>query len=183
MLTGVTGRDRTRSEARVRLVVALTLNAAMTMWAMPASAQSLSPATVTVSDFAAVTLDGTAKTTTATMASFSVTDSAGAGWHVTVQATQLAEVNDVGQYVAGGKTIPTSSLSMPAPAVTPGAAVTVTPGPYAIDGATVQIASAASGATGTFDFTQGGPITLSLPAGVYARSYRSDVTVAVASGP
>jgi hypothetical protein len=152
--------------------------------ASPAEAQVLTPNPVTVSDFAPVTLDGTPKTTTATMANFSVADDGGAGWHVTVQATQFREFDTgAGAYVTGGKTLPTGSLSMPAPAVTPTGSITVPAGPHAIDGATVQLASAAAGTTGTYDFTQGGPLTLTLPSSAYARAYRSDVTIAVASGP
>lgn len=61
--------------------------------------------------------------------------------------------------------------------------VVVAAGPYFTDGATVKIVSAAPGSSGTFNFSQGGPLTLSLPASAYARAYRSDVTVGVASGP
>lgn len=165
------------------MVVALAI-AATAVTPPGAMGQTLTPATVTVEDFPAVTLDGTAKTTSAAMSNFSVTDSAGAGWNVTVRATRFAEVDGAGQYVSGGKTLPTGSLTMPAPTFTPSSAlVAVTAGPYAIDGATVKIVSAAPASTGTFDFTQGGPLTLSLPASTYARAYRSDVTVAVASGP
>ena len=149
-----------------------------------ASAQSLNPATVTVSDFASVVLNGTAATTTATMSDFTVTDTAGVGWHVSVQATVFAEVDGTGAYVTGGKTLPAGSLAMPAPTVTPsGGSVTVAAGPYLLDGATVQIVTAGSGTTGTFTLTQGGSLTLSLPASAFARTYRSDVTVAVQSGP
>jgi hypothetical protein len=147
--------------------------------------QSLTPNPVTVSDFAAVTLDGTAKTTTATMSDFSIADDGGAGWHVTVQATQFREFDAVaGQYVTGGKALPNGSLTMPAPTVIPSAAsITVPAGPHAIDGASVVLASATAGTTGTYDFTFGGPLTLTLSGSTYARSYRSEITIAVASGP
>lgn len=59
----------------------------------------------------------------------------------------------------------------------------MTDGPYAVDGATVRTISAAAGSTGAFDILQSGPLTLSVPASAYARVYRSEVTVAVASGP
>jgi hypothetical protein len=148
-------------------------------------AQSLTPNPVTVSDFAAVTLDGTAKTTTATMSDFSIADDSGAGWHVTVQATLFREFDaSAGQYVTSGQALPTGSLTMPAPAITPSAAsITVPAGPHAIDGASVVLASATAGTTGTYDFTFGGPLTLTLPSSTYARSYRSEITIAVASGP
>lgn len=148
-----------------------------------ATAQTLDPATVTVSDFGPVVLDGTPTSTTATMSDFTVTESAGDGWHVTVQATQFAEVDSTGAYVAGGKTLPTGSLAMPAPAISPGAGATVAPGPYLIDGANVKIVTVAAGNPGTFQLTQSGPLTLSIPSSAYARSYRSEVTVALYSGP
>lgn len=165
-------------------ILAAALAATAPASASVAVAQSLTPDPVTVSDFAPVTLDGTAKTTTATMSDFSVTDTAGAGWHVTVGAAQFREFDaGAGQYVTGGKTLPAGSLTMPAPTVSPVTAITIPPGPYAIDGATVQLASAATGTTGIYDFTQGGPLTLTLPSSAYARTYRSDVTITVASGP
>lgn len=148
-----------------------------------AAAQTLDPATVTVSDFGPVVLDGTPRSTTATMSDFTVTESAGTGWHVTIQATQFAEVDATGQYVAGGKTLPTGSLAMPAPGISPTAGATVTAGPYLIDGANVKIVTVAAGNPGTFTLTQSGPLTLSVPTSAYARSYRSEVTVGLHSGP
>ncbi len=166
--------------ARPILAAALALATS----APAALGQTLAPNPVTISDFASVTLDGTAKTTTATLSDFSITDTAGAGWHLTVGATQFQEFDvGTGQYVTGGKILPTGSLSMPAPTVTPATGITIAPGPHSIDGATVQFASAATGTTGTYDFTQGGPLTLTVPASAYARTYRSEVTIAVASGP
>lgn len=148
-----------------------------------ATAQTLDPATVSVSDFAPVVLDGTPMSATATMSDFTVTDSAGDGWHVMVQATQFAEVDSTGAYVAGGKTLPVGSLAMPAPGISPAEGASVSAGPYLIDGATVQIVSVASGNPGTFSVTQSGPLTLSIPSSAYARSYRSDMTIALHSGP
>lgn len=177
---------RTLCSDALRIGGALTLALAFATVAMvdAASGQSLSPATVTVSDFPSVVLSGDPATTTATMGDYSVTDSDGLGWHVTVQASQFAEVDGAGGYVTGGKTLPVGSLAMPAPTVTPtDASVSIAPGPYLIDGATVQIVTAAVGTTGTFDFTQGGPLSLSIPSNAYARSYRSEITVSVQAGP
>ena len=145
-----------------------------------------------VGNFAGVTLNGTAQTTTATFGAFSATDArgTGAGWNVTVQATQFAEHNGT-IYVASGETLPTSSLSMPAPTVaksdgTSSAEPSITAGPYTIDaGSAVKIASAAADGTGmgSYDFTQGGSLSLHIPASAYAKTYRSDVTLSVVTGP
>lgn len=155
----------------------------------PAGAQSLSITAITVSDFSAVSLSGTVTTTTATMSNFSVTDSraTGEGWNVVVQGSAFAEWNGTG-YVAGGRTLPVGSLSMPAPSVSSTEATpsppAMTAGPYAIDGYAVKIASAAAGTgEGTYTFTQTGPLTLTVVAAAYARTYRSEITVSVASGP
>lgn len=151
---------------------------------------SLSITAPTVGNFTGVTLSGAATTTTATLAAFTATDArgSGAGWNVTVQATQFKE-HDGTIYVASGKTLPTSALSMPAPTVaspgTTSADPSITAGPYLIDaGSAVKIASAALDAgMGTYDFTQVGSLTLSIPASAYAKTYRSDVTVSVVTGP
>lgn len=177
-----------RIKRKVALVTASAF-ALVALLAAPAQAQSQSLAitAVTVSDFSTVALTGSAITTTATMSDFSITDSRALaeGWNVVVQGTQFAEHNGT-VYVAGGKTLPAGSLSMTAPTVssTQSPLPTVTSGPYSIDGHAVKIASAALGTgLGTYTFTQNGPLTLTVVAGAYARAYRSDITVSVASGP
>lgn len=146
----------------------------------------------TAGDFTAVTLDGTAKTTTATFAGFEVNDprGTGAGWNVTVQATQFKEW-DGAAYVATGKTLALNSLSLAAPTVaadgTTSAAPSITAGPYSVDAASaVKIASAATNTgMGKYDFTQAtaSPLTLSIPTTAYAKSYRSTLTVSTVTGP
>ena len=144
---------------------------------------SLSVTTPSVGDFGGITLNGTARTTTATMGTFTVTDSrgTGVGWSVTVQATQ---------FTSGGHTLPLGSASMPVPSV---AKVTpqstglpaIMPGPYTIDGiSATKIASAAADGSGegSYIFTPG-LLTLSVPASTYAGTYTSTVTVSVISGP
>lgn len=151
----------------------------------------------TAGDFTAVTLDGTAKTSTASLDGFEVNDArgSGAGWNVTVQATQFAEWDSTlntgaGGYVTGGKTLALNSLSLKAPTVaadgTTSAAPSITAGPYNIDaGTAVKISSAAANAgMGKYDFTQASsPLTLSIPTSAYAKTYRSTVTVSTVTGP
>jgi hypothetical protein len=151
----------------------------------------------TVGNFAGVTLDGTAKSTTASFDGFEVNDArgTGAGWNVTVQATQFAEWDSTlnagaGGYVTSGKTLALNSLSLAAPTVaadgTTSAAPSITAGPYNVDaGSAVKIASAAVDAgMGKYDFTQAAtPLTLSIPSSAYAKTYRSTVTVSTVTGP
>jgi hypothetical protein len=142
----------------------------------------------TAPDFSGVTLDGTAKQTTTTLSTFEVNDSrgTGAGWNVTVSATQFKE-HDGTAYVTGGKTLPTGSLSMAAPTVaadgTTSPVPTLTAGPYTIDGASVKIASAsADTGMGKYDFSSSA-LTLTVPSSAYAKGYRSSLTVTLATGP
>lgn len=175
-------------EEAVRRTILVLTTLCLLFVSTSAHAQSLSISAIAVSDFTPVTLSGTLTTTTATMSDFSVTDSRGTGegWNVVVQGSLFAEWN--GGYVAGGRTLPAGSLSMPAPSVSSPEATpsppAMTAGPYPIDGHAVKIASAAAGSgQGTYTFTQTGPLTLTVVAAAYARTYRSEITVSVASGP
>lgn len=152
-----------------------------------AGALGLSPEPA-VGDFVVVTLDGTVRTTTSSMDPFSVTDArgSGTGWKVTIQASRFRQW-DGGAYVAGGRDLPAGSLAMPAPQVTAqgtdSAFPVVTPGPYAIDGATITVAVAGAGAgMGTYAFTPA-DLTLTVPAGAYAATYRSEIAISITSGP
>jgi WxL domain surface cell wall-binding len=139
--------------------------------------------TPSVDDFASVTLNGAAQSTTAGMGTFDVTDArgTGVGWNVTVQADQ---------FDSGTHTLPMDSISMPAPSVgkiaaTSGSVPSIISGPYHIDNASaVKIASAAGDGTGmgSYRFTPD-VLTLSVPANAYAGTYTSTVTVSVNSGP
>lgn len=142
----------------------------------------------TAPDFGGVTLDGTAKTDTSTLSVFEANDSRGTGegWNVTIAGSQFAE-HDGANYVTGGTTLATNSLSMAAPTVTADGTdspvPTMTAGPYTIDGVSVKIASAAADTgMGTYDFSTAG-LTLAIPADTYANAYRSDLTVTLATGP
>ena len=154
------------------------------------TAAEISLGAISVSDFGAVTLDGTANTTSATMAAFSVNDArgSGAGWNVTIAATEFAEW-DGSAYVDGGKTLGTSRTSLGNATVakideTSSNVPTMTAGVYTLDaGAAVEIASAGEGeGMGTYTITPGA-VSLTVDADAYARNYRSDVTVSLTSGP
>lgn len=181
--------------AALGALLAAAAIAAPTAGAAPAdlvvTGGSVSIPAVAVGNFSGITLDGTAKTSTATMDAFSVTDSrgTGGGWHVTAQATRFAEWNGTA-YVAVGKTLPVGSLSMAAPTVaangTTSPAPTITAGPYTLDGGgAIKIASAAvDTGMGKYDFTTGvSKLTLTVPSSAYAKTYRSDLTVSVVAGP
>lgn len=143
-----------------------------------------------VGDFDPVTLDGTPKTTAALMAPFGVVDATGtgAGFKVTIQASQFAEVDGGGGYVPSGRVLPAESLSMAQATVaasgTKSAPPVVSPGPYVIDGAgAVKLLSAAPlTGMGRYVVTPGG-LTLSVPGDAFASTFRSDVTLSLVSGP
>jgi len=143
-----------------------------------------------VTDFDGVTLDGTAVQTNADFGGvdnkFRVSDprGTGAGWHVTMQASQ---------FNSGSKTLALNSLTVAKPSVAavdennallvPTLAGAAT---YAVDaGAAVDVASAAADkGLGLYDFTYAtDALELSLPADVYAGTYTSTVTLTVATGP
>jgi X-Pro dipeptidyl-peptidase len=183
-----------------RLAVTLAASAVLTSALAPAALAADTTVTVTggtltvtnplVANFPGVTLNGSAQTVAAAMDAFSATDGrgSGAGWNVTVQATRFSEVS-AGAIVVGGKQLPASSLTMPAPTVaangTTSAAPTITAGPYTLDaGSAVKIASAAvDTGMGKYDFTQGGNLSLSVPSTAYAKTYKSTVTVSAVTGP
>lgn len=151
----------------------------------------LSLSGITVSDFDAVTIDGTATLTPATLSDFAVADfrGSGAGWHLTAQATQFAEYDAETGYVPGGATLAQGSLWMDAPEVSPvgdtsSPAPVVPPGPHAIDidGVVTFATAAADTGMGEYAFTAAS-LNLSLPADVRATTYRSTVTVDLVSGP
>jgi len=140
-------------------------------------------------NFTAVTLDGTAKTSTATIPTFSATDARGTGlgWRISVAGTQFCEqLSGATCVVSSPKTLPTGSLSVVAPSATAGTGSGTVPTMSAmtgLDGATDTLASAAL-LNGMGSYTFGTSVaTLSLAANVYAKTYVSTITYTIATGP
>lgn len=182
--------------------VLAALAAALTVLALPAgafasgasssvtlSAGALSFSTTpSASDFAATTLTGAAQTIHTNFANWGVNDAtgSGAGWHVTFQASQFTG--------AGPITLPTSSLVLTAPVVTPAvgniAVAPLTQGAtFTLDGGSaVAIVHALVGTgQGGWTMTQsnaaGGDLALTIPTTAGAGTYTSNLTFTLATGP
>ena len=175
------------------LAAALPLMAAVPAMASPTSvavsAGALGVSAPAVNDFAVVVLDGAAQTAHTSLQPFSVTDARGSGqgWTLSLQATPFREWDGTA-YVPDGKTLPPGSLTLAGVSVTAAAtdsdAPTVVAGPYPLDGPAVTVAAAAAGAgMGTFTFEPTGELAVAVPAHAYARAYRSELSISVASGP
>ncbi len=136
-------------------------------------------------DFLGRSITGAAQTTTASLATFSVSDltGAGAGWTVTAQATPFEDdadalnVLDVGSLSMSLPTVTSPDTESPDP--------TVEAAPYVIDtgASAVLIATAdVNEGMGTYVFSAT-TLTLALPADVFAGTYTSTVTVSAAATP
>lgn len=142
-----------------------------------------------VNDFAVITLSGSAQAAEAPLEPFAVTDARGTGqgWTLVVQASTFREW-DGSAYVAGGKALPLGSLSLVGLSVagdgTDSPAPEVVVGPYVLDNNAVPVAVAATGTgMGRFTVTPTGGLRVAVPASAYARTYRSEVSLSVTSGP
>jgi hypothetical protein len=144
--------------------------------------------TPSASDFASTALTGAQQTIHTNFANWGVNDArgSGAGWHVTFQASQFTGTGPI--------TLPTSSLVLTTPVVTPSginlAAPPVTQGAtFTLDsGSAVAIVHAlALTGQGSWTMTQsnagGGDLALTIPADASAGTYTSNLTFTLASGP
>lgn len=136
-------------------------------------------------DFGTVTLSGSAQTVNKTVGDVNETDltGTGAGWHVTVKASQFA---------SGSYSLPVGSLQLAAPTAitktggtTSAAPVTQTGAPWVIDTASaVPVLSAATGTgMGTYTSTFGGNLSLTVPANAYAGTYSSTLDWQIITAP
>lgn len=142
-----------------------------------------------VNDFAVITLTGAAQTAEAPLEPFAVTDArgTGAGWTLVVQASAFREW-DGSAYVPDGKALPAGSLSLAGLAVTSddtdSSAPELVAGPYVLDSGAVTVAVASTGTgMGRFTVTPASGLRVAVSADAYARTYRSDVSLSVTSGP
>ncbi|WP_017381812.1 WxL domain-containing protein [Paenisporosarcina sp. TG-14] len=146
---------------------------------------SLGDSGITATNFEAVTLDGTTQTVTAQINSFTITDAtgSGAGWNVSVAATQFMDGTGLKPLAAG-------ALGLAAPAVTlvednsdPISTITTSSG-IIDNGVAVEILSAAlNGGKGSYSIASI-PMTLTLmPKEVYAGTYTSTITTSLTTGP
>ncbi len=132
--------------------------------------------------FTAIEITGEPTSTTGTMSQFAIVDArgGGAGYNLTLQATQFATLD--------GKILPLSSLIVDALSITPGTGVTSpTPTPTGtavIDNAAgVVVLSAEVGeGLGKFDIADA-VMTLAIPASVEAGEYASTMTASLVTGP
>lgn len=184
---------RSALTAGLVVVVGATLVTAGPTHAAPTSVSVasgvLGVAVPTVNDFAVITLNGAAQSVEAALEPFSVTDARGngQGWTLNLRATAFQEWDGTA-YVAGGKTLPEGSLSLPGLSVvgdgTDSGAPEVMAGPHILDAGAVAAAVAGAGVgMGRFTFSPAGGLRVAVPASAYARTYRSDLSLSVTSGP
>lgn len=149
----------------------------------------LGVAATEVNDFAVITLSGTAQSAEAALEPIAVTDARGSGlgWTLKLQATVFREW-DHSAYVSGGKALPEGSLSLAGFSVTGDGSHSESPqvmaGPYILDRGEVTVAVAGIGAgMGRFIFSPTAALQVAVPASAYARTYRSELSLSVTSGP
>lgn len=142
-----------------------------------------------VNDMAVITLSGDAQSGEAALDPIAVTDARGnaQGWTLKLQATVFREW-DGGAYVSGGKALPAGSLSLAGFSVTGDGSHSASPqtvaGPYILDRGEVTVAVAGIGAgMGRFIFSPTAALQVAVPASAYARTYRSELSLSVTSGP
>ncbi|GGA92906.1 WxL domain-containing protein [Ornithinibacillus halotolerans] len=153
--------------------------------------QPLAMDSLVVGTFNAVVLEGKIQSTTANIDSFNVTDPSGtgAGWNVTMHATQFTAVDD------SGLTLPTGSLTVDKPSIaiatdaegsSPVGDI-ITAGGAIDSGTGVKILSAPENSgmgTYTVSFDPTDALTLKLlPKDVRSGTYTSVITTEITTGP
>lgn len=190
----------TRLSASLGLTTLLALGAAIPTFAsgetgVTVSGGTLSGGAMTFANFTGVTLNGTQQTTTASWSIADISDArgSGAGWNQSLTLAQLKEYDTTaGSYVLNGKALATSSVkATTAPTITAKdstSSPTSTITPIALNagldtGSAVKLLSAAvDGGMGSYTFGSLGA-TLTIPANAYAKTYKTDATISLNTGP
>jgi hypothetical protein len=177
------------SRAR-RIVAAAAVAVIGALWAGPAVADPPSFETdPTIGDFGAVTLNGIAQLTTATVSPFIIADDSGAfaGWNVTLTVPQFANGTGADCTTGATATIPATSVAMNAAVLAPADGLTnmtgVTSAPFTdfTSPRKIIVATVGNGA-GRYAVT---PALLRFEIPEYARpgTYCTQATIAITSGP
>jgi len=154
---------------------------------------TLSGGDIGFTNFAAIQLDGTAKTATATWTISNVIDArgSGAGWNMSLTLTQFKEYA-AAAYVESGATLATSSVKVTtAPEVTVVDVTSSSASDIAVVTSTTALDTATPVKLLTSDLNEGMgsfavsdmTVTLSVPANARAHTYKTDATVALVTGP
>jgi hypothetical protein len=172
------------------LVAAVLVAVVGALWAGPAHADPPSFETdPTIGNFGAVTLNGIAQLTTATMSPFIIVDNSGdlAGWNVTLEVPQFANGTGADCSTDATATIPATSVQMNPAVVAPADGLTNMTGVSSL-GVTdfttprkIIVATVGNGA-GRYAVT---PALLRFEIPEYTRpgTYCTQATVAITSGP
>jgi hypothetical protein len=159
---------------------------------VPVTGTTLSGGSINFGSFSDITLHGTQETAAATWTIGNIIDArgTGAGWNLSLTLTPLKEYN--GSYVVGGKVLAMGSVKITtAPIVTladatSSAANTITPvtTTTSLDtGSPIKLISAMlAGGMGSYAISSLGA-TLTTPASVYAKTYKTNATVTLSTGP
>ena len=154
---------------------------------------SLSGGDIQFSNFTAVVLDGTSQTATAAWSMNNIIDTRGTGdgWNVSLTLTQFKEWSGNG-YVSSGDTLDPSSVRVNVlPEVnevdelsSSAVQITVVGSATALDtGMPVKLLTSSIGeGMGSYSVSSM-TITLSIPANVYAHTYKTDAIIALNTGP
>jgi hypothetical protein len=173
-----------------RIVAAAVVAVVGALWATPAVADPPRFETLpTVGAFGAVTLNGIAQLTTATVSPFIIADDSGtlAGWNVTLTVPQFANGTGVDCTTDATATIPATSVAMNAAVVAPADGLTVMTGVSSAAFADftaprkIIVATVGNGA-GRYAVTPA-LLRFEIPEYVRPGTYCTQATIAITSGP
>jgi hypothetical protein len=142
-----------------------------------------------ISDFGAVTLNGSAQLSTATIAPFTIIDDtgSGAGWNLSLQVPEFQNGSGVGCATGATQSIAANTLTMDAPVVAAADNSTTMAGVTAegfVDFASPRRIVVADINHGAGTYTVAPQVMrFTVPTDSFAGAYCSEVTLALSSGP